>query len=42
MASSRVASAGAFNAPLILSIRSVAPALALGNAVLLKPDRRTA
>ncbi|MDK9500913.1 aldehyde dehydrogenase family protein [Streptomyces katrae] len=31
-----------FNAPLILSIRSVAPALALGNAVLLKPDRRTA
>ncbi|UUY51106.1 aldehyde dehydrogenase family protein [Streptomyces yangpuensis] len=31
-----------FNAPLILAIRSVAPALALGNAVLLKPDRRTA
>ncbi|MDQ7907303.1 benzaldehyde dehydrogenase [Phytohabitans sp. ZYX-F-186] len=31
-----------FNFPLILSIRSVAPALALGNAVLLKPDRRTA
>ncbi|MGW5342031.1 aldehyde dehydrogenase family protein [Streptomyces sp. NPDC004050] len=31
-----------FNAPLILSIRSVAPALALGNAVLLKPDHRTA
>lgn len=31
-----------FNAPLILSIRSVAPALSLGNAVLLKPDRRTA
>ncbi|UQX04104.1 aldehyde dehydrogenase family protein [Streptomyces sp. RerS4] len=31
-----------FNAPLILSIRSVAPALALGNAVLLKPDQRTA
>ncbi|MCX4530667.1 aldehyde dehydrogenase family protein [Streptomyces sp. NBC_00841] len=31
-----------FNAPLILSIRSVAPALALGNAVLLKPDPRTA
>jgi benzaldehyde dehydrogenase (NAD) len=30
-----------FNAPLILSIRSVAPALALGNAVLLKPDPRT-
>ncbi|MEU5432544.1 benzaldehyde dehydrogenase [Streptomyces sp. NPDC020719] len=31
-----------FNAPLILAIRSVAPALALGNAVLLKPDPRTA
>ncbi|WP_455359699.1 aldehyde dehydrogenase family protein [Streptomyces sp. SYSU K21746] len=31
-----------FNAPLILSIRSVAPALALGNAALLKPDPRTA
>ncbi|MFF8316519.1 aldehyde dehydrogenase family protein [Streptomyces bobili] len=31
-----------FNAPLILSIRSVAPALVLGNAVLLKPDPRTA
>ena len=31
-----------FNFPLILSIRSVAPALALGNAVLLKPDLRTA
>lgn len=30
-----------FNVPLILSIRSVAPALALGNAVLLKPDPRT-
>jgi len=30
-----------FNAPLILSIRSVAPALALGNAVVLKPDPRT-
>ncbi|MGH9043436.1 MAG: benzaldehyde dehydrogenase [Acidimicrobiales bacterium] len=30
-----------FNAPLILSIRSVAPALALGNAVVLKPDTRT-
>jgi benzaldehyde dehydrogenase (NAD) len=30
-----------FNAPLILSSRSVAPALALGNAVLLKPDPRT-
>ncbi|MCU1680595.1 MAG: aldehyde dehydrogenase [Amycolatopsis sp.] len=31
-----------FNFPLTLSIRSVAPALALGNAVLLKPDPRTA
>ncbi len=31
-----------FNVPLILSIRSVAPALALGNAVILKPDPRTA
>jgi benzaldehyde dehydrogenase (NAD) len=31
-----------FNFPLILSIRSVAPALALGNAVILKPDQRTA
>ena len=31
-----------FNFPLILSIRSVAPALALGNAVILKPDPRTA
>ncbi|MGO4806144.1 aldehyde dehydrogenase family protein [Arthrobacter sp. 2MCAF15] len=30
-----------FNFPLILSIRAVAPALALGNAVLLKPDTRT-
>ncbi len=30
-----------FNYPLILSIRSVAPALALGNGVLLKPDPRT-
>lgn len=30
-----------FNAPLILSTRSVAPALALGNAVVLKPDPRT-
>lgn len=30
-----------FNFPLILSIRSVAPALALGNAVILKPDART-
>jgi len=31
-----------FNFPLILSTRSVAPALALGNAVVLKPDPRTA
>lgn len=31
-----------FNFPLILSIRSVAPAIALGNAVLFKPDPRTA
>ena len=30
-----------FNFPVILAIRSVAPALALGNAVLLKPDPRT-
>lgn len=31
-----------FNVPLVLAIRYVAPALALGNAVLLKPDPRTA
>jgi benzaldehyde dehydrogenase (NAD) len=31
-----------FNFPLILSTRSVAPALALGNTVVLKPDPRTA
>lgn len=31
-----------FNAPVILSVRAVAPALALGNAVVLKPDPRTA
>ncbi|MFK0159622.1 benzaldehyde dehydrogenase [Streptomyces sp. NPDC090499] len=31
-----------FNVPLVLGIRSVAPALALGNSVLLKPDLRTA
>jgi len=31
-----------FNVPIILGIRSVAPALALGNAVVLKPDSRTA
>lgn len=30
-----------FNFPAILSMRSVAPALALGNAVVLKPDPRT-
>ncbi|GAA3547117.1 benzaldehyde dehydrogenase [Amycolatopsis ultiminotia] len=31
-----------FNFPLLLSVRSVAPALALGNAVIVKPDPRTA
>jgi benzaldehyde dehydrogenase (NAD) len=31
-----------FNVPIILSLRAVAPALALGNAVVLKPDPRTA
>lgn len=31
-----------FNVPIVLSIRAVAPALALGNAVILKPDPRTA
>ncbi|TVT10412.1 aldehyde dehydrogenase family protein, partial [Amycolatopsis bartoniae] len=31
-----------FNFPLLLSMRSVAPALALGNAVIVKPDPRTA
>ena len=30
-----------FNFPQILAVRSVAPALALGNAVVLKPDPRT-
>ncbi|GAA1872071.1 benzaldehyde dehydrogenase [Pseudonocardia ailaonensis] len=30
-----------FNVPTILAIRAVAPALALGNAVILKPDLRT-
>ncbi|MCD4526595.1 aldehyde dehydrogenase family protein [Nocardioides sp. cx-173] len=30
-----------FNAPILLALRSVAPALALGNAVVLKPDPRT-
>jgi benzaldehyde dehydrogenase (NAD) len=29
-----------FNVPLVLSIRALAPALALGNAVVLKPDPR--
>ncbi|MDO5499522.1 MAG: aldehyde dehydrogenase family protein [Propionibacteriaceae bacterium] len=31
-----------FNAPVALSMRAVAPALAVGNAVVLKPDPRTA
>jgi benzaldehyde dehydrogenase (NAD) len=31
-----------FNFPLLVSMRSVAPALALGNAVIVKPDPRTA
>jgi len=31
-----------FNFPLYLSLRAVAPALAVGNAVVLKPDPRTA
>lgn len=31
-----------WNAPLMLAMRSVAPALALGNAVLLKPDVKSA
>jgi benzaldehyde dehydrogenase (NAD) len=31
-----------FNAPIVLAMRAVAPALALGNAVVLKPDPRTA
>ncbi|MGS1000860.1 benzaldehyde dehydrogenase [Burkholderia glumae] len=30
-----------FNFPLVLSLRSVAPALAVGNAVIIKPDPRT-
>ncbi|MDB5974991.1 MAG: benzaldehyde dehydrogenase [Nevskia sp.] len=30
-----------FNAPLVLSLRAVAPALAAGNAVVLKPDPQT-
>jgi benzaldehyde dehydrogenase (NAD) len=31
-----------WNFPLVLAIRSVAPALALGNAVILKPDQQSA
>src|SRR4029077_7257876 len=31
-----------WNFPLILSTRAVAPAIALGNAVILKPDAQTA
>ncbi|GIG88781.1 aldehyde dehydrogenase family protein [Plantactinospora endophytica] len=31
-----------WNVPLLLALRAVAPALALGNAVVLKPDPRTA
>ncbi|HTJ69878.1 MAG TPA: aldehyde dehydrogenase family protein [Actinospica sp.] len=31
-----------FNAPVVLAMRAIAPALALGNAVVLKPDPRTA
>lgn len=31
-----------FNVPIVLSLRAVAPALALGNAVIVKPDPRTA
>lgn len=31
-----------WNFPLVLAMRAVAPALALGNAVVLKPDERTA
>ncbi|MEU0312869.1 benzaldehyde dehydrogenase [Nocardioides sp. NPDC006273] len=31
-----------FNAPIVLAIRAIAPALALGNAVVCKPDPRTA
>lgn len=30
-----------WNFPMVLSLRAVAPALALGNAVVLKPDRQT-
>ena len=31
-----------FNSPILLAVRAIAPALALGNAVVLKPDPRTA
>ena len=31
-----------FNSPILLALRAVAPALAVGNAVILKPDPRTA
>jgi len=31
-----------FNSPILLAVRALAPALALGNAVVLKPDPRTA
>lgn len=31
-----------WNAPLVLGIRAIAPALALGNAVVMKPDSQTA
>ena len=31
-----------FNSPVLLALRAVAPALAVGNAVVLKPDPRTA
>ncbi|WP_030169806.1 benzaldehyde dehydrogenase [Streptomyces sp. NRRL S-813] len=31
-----------FNVPILLAMRAVAPALALGNAVIIKPDPRTA
>jgi len=31
-----------FNSPILLAIRAIAPALALGNAVVVKPDPRTA
>ena len=31
-----------FNSPILLALRAIAPALAVGNAVVLKPDPRTA